>query len=141
MTGIHDLDEYLQQELLISAFIILRSVLKEGGTFVAKIFRARDSDFLMTQLSSMFRKVFLSKPRSSRASSAEAFVVCKGWTQSRITLNTRNAVRFVTCGDLNGMDSDTSYPIETGENVPDSVSPPRNMPYLEALVASGRAFR
>ncbi|KII71086.1 putative tRNA (cytidine(32)/guanosine(34)-2'-O)-methyltransferase [Thelohanellus kitauei] len=39
VTGLHDLDEYLQSQLVVSALNITTHVLKVGGTFVAKIFR------------------------------------------------------------------------------------------------------
>lgn len=46
---------------------------------MAKIFRARDVDLLYAQLSLLFESVTVAKPRSSRASSLEAFVVCVGF--------------------------------------------------------------
>ena len=55
-------------------------VLKPGGKFVAKIFRAKDVDLLYAQLRLVFEKVTVAKPRSSRASSLEAFIVCEGFT-------------------------------------------------------------
>lgn len=39
VTGLHDLDEYVQSQLLLAALTIVTHVLSEGGTFVAKIFR------------------------------------------------------------------------------------------------------
>lgn len=43
VTGLHDLDEYLQAQLLLMAVKITTHVLVDGGTFVAKIFRGRHS--------------------------------------------------------------------------------------------------
>ena len=37
--GLHDIDEYIQAQLLLAALNITTHVLKQGGTFVAKIFR------------------------------------------------------------------------------------------------------
>ena len=37
--GLHDIDEYIQAQLLLAALNITTHVLKKGGTFVAKIFR------------------------------------------------------------------------------------------------------
>jgi tRNA (cytidine32/guanosine34-2'-O)-methyltransferase len=54
-------------------------VLKPGGKFVAKIFRGKDVDLLFAQLKIVFERVRVAKPRSSRASSIEAFVVCEGF--------------------------------------------------------------
>ncbi|TEY86437.1 hypothetical protein BOTCAL_0008g00110 [Botryotinia calthae] len=47
-----------------------------GGKFVAKIFRGRNVDLLFAQLKIFFERVVVAKPRSSRASSVEAFIVC-----------------------------------------------------------------
>lgn len=79
VTGLHDLDEYIQAQLILSALQLATCTLKEGGTFVAKIFRGRDIDLLYSQLGYLFDKVICAKPRSSRASSLEAFIVCIGY--------------------------------------------------------------
>ena len=39
LSGLHDIDEYIQAQLLLAALNITTHVLKQGGTFVAKIFR------------------------------------------------------------------------------------------------------
>ncbi|CAI6081555.1 unnamed protein product [Clonostachys chloroleuca] len=76
VTGLHDLDIYVQAQLLFAALNLALCVLKPGGKFVAKIFRARNVDVLYAQLKIFFEKVVVAKPRSSRASSIEAFIVC-----------------------------------------------------------------
>lgn len=79
VTGLHDLDEYIQAQLVLCALQLATCVLKEGGSFTAKIFRGRDIDLLYSQLGLLFDKVICAKPRSSRASSLEAFIVCLGY--------------------------------------------------------------
>jgi tRNA (cytidine32/guanosine34-2'-O)-methyltransferase len=79
VTGLHDLDIYVQSQLLFAALNLTLCVLKPGGKFVAKIFRGKDVDLLYAQLKAMFERVRVAKPRSSRASSIEAFVVCEGF--------------------------------------------------------------
>lgn len=79
VTGLHDLDIYIQSQLLFSALNLALRVLKPGGKFVAKIFRGKDVDLIYAQLRCFFPKVHCAKPRSSRASSLEAFVVCEGF--------------------------------------------------------------
>ncbi len=76
VTGLHDLDMYVQSQLLFAALNLALCVLKPGGTFVAKIFRGRNVDLLFAQLKLFFARVVVAKPRSSRASSVEAFIVC-----------------------------------------------------------------
>lgn len=79
VTGLHDLDIYVQSQLLWAALNLALCVLKPGGKFVAKIFRGKDVDLLFAQLKIVFEGVRVAKPRSSRASSIEAFVVCEGF--------------------------------------------------------------
>ncbi|CCD22898.1 tRNA methyltransferase TRM7 NDAI_0A07440 [Naumovozyma dairenensis CBS 421] len=79
VTGLHDLDEYVQQQLIMSALQLTTCILKEGGTFVAKIFRGRDIDMLYSQLGYLFENVVCAKPKSSRGTSLEAFIVCLGY--------------------------------------------------------------
>lgn len=83
VTGLHDLDIYIQSQLLFSALNLALRVLKPGGKFVAKIFRGKDIDLIYAQLRCFFAKVHCAKPRSSRASSLEAFVVCEGFSMPK----------------------------------------------------------
>ena len=77
VTGLHDMDEFIQGQLLLSAINITTHVLCQHGTFVAKIFRGRDVGLLYAQLRILFQRVSVAKPSSSRNSSIEAFVVCQ----------------------------------------------------------------
>jgi len=130
VTGLHDIDEYIQGQLLLAAFNITSHVLKKGGNFVAKIFRGKDVDLLYSQLKLFFPDVTICKPRSSRNSSIESFVVCLNFsppvgykpTMANPLLNedldysqldgiNRTIVPFIACGDLNSYDSDMTYPL------------------------------
>jgi tRNA (cytidine32/guanosine34-2'-O)-methyltransferase len=112
VTGLHDLDIYVQSQLLFAALNLALCVLKPGGKFVAKIFRGKNVDVLYAQLKIFFEQVHVAKPRSSRASSVEAFIVClnfqppKGFSAS---LDEPLGVGF----RLNKMteDNSRSYPI------------------------------
>jgi tRNA (cytidine32/guanosine34-2'-O)-methyltransferase len=145
VTGLHDLDEYLQAQLLIMAVKITTHVLVEGGTFVAKIFRGRHAGQLYAQLRLLFDRVSIAKPTSSRNSSLESFVVCqrfKGGDVANLSLNSddtvlettkldKSFIPFLACGDLSGwgekeytvMDADMSYPIDKEQYVA-PVAPP-----------------
>lgn len=91
VTGLHDLDIYIQSQLLFSALNLALRVLKPGGKFVAKIFRGKDIDLIYAQLRCFFQSVHCAKPRSSRASSLEAFVVCEGFALPKgYVINTNN---------------------------------------------------
>ena len=80
VTGLHDLDIYIQSQLLYSALNLALKILKPGGKFVAKVFRGRDVDLIYAQLNCFFTSVCCAKPRSSRASSLEAFIVCEDFS-------------------------------------------------------------
>ncbi|CAH8593191.1 unnamed protein product [Schistosoma turkestanicum] len=85
VTGLHDLDEYVQSHLILAALTICSRVLELGGTFVAKVFRGRDSGLLGSQLQCLFSgQVSFAKPRASRNSSLESFVVCRGFMGPRL---------------------------------------------------------
>jgi len=91
VTGLHDIDEYLQGQLLLAALNIATFCLKPGGSFCAKMFRGKDSTLLYAQLRQFFAFVTIAKPKSSRNSSQESFVVCqnfqppKGYVPTMVT--------------------------------------------------------
>ncbi|XP_008047190.1 putative tRNA (cytidine(32)/guanosine(34)-2'-O)-methyltransferase isoform X1 [Carlito syrichta] len=157
VTGLHDVDEYMQAQLLLAALNIATHVLKPGGCFVAKIFRGRDVTLLYSQLRVFFSSVLCAKPRSSRNSSIEAFAVCQGYDPpegfmpdltkplldhsydpdfNQLDGPTRIIVPFVTCGDLSSYDSDRSYPLDLEDGSEYKYTPPTqppiSPPYQEA---------
>lgn len=153
VTGLHSMDIYIQGQLLIAALHIACNVLKQGGTFVAKIFRGKDTDLLTNQLLILFKDVTVVKPSSSRNSSIESFVVCQhysppeGFDPKLITpyLDIRNKdfsvleginrviIPFIVCGDVSSFDSDTTYPLqlegEAAYKYKPPVQPPIAPPY------------
>ncbi|KAI9321120.1 FtsJ-like methyltransferase-domain-containing protein [Zopfochytrium polystomum] len=71
VTGLHSMDEY--------ALNITVHVLRPGGTFVAKIFKGKEVALMYDQMKLFFDAVATAKPRSSRGTSNEAFIVCRGF--------------------------------------------------------------
>ncbi|XP_045043542.1 tRNA (cytidine(32)/guanosine(34)-2'-O)-methyltransferase isoform X2 [Desmodus rotundus] len=155
VTGLHDVDEYMQAQLLLAALNIATHVLKPGGCFVAKIFRGRDVTLIYSQLRVFFSSVLCAKPRSSRNSSIEAFAVCQGYDPpegflpdltkplldhsydfNQLNGPSRIIVPFVTCGDLSSYDSDRSYPLDLEDGseyrYTPPTQPPISPPYQEA---------
>lgn len=117
VTGQHDLDEFLQSQLLLAALNITTFILETKGTFVAKMFRGKDISLLISQLRIFFSQVDVVKPTSSRSSSIEAFVVCRnfqmpiGYKPKMFDLfsfrqlmrdeeDPSNLILYVCCGDL-----------------------------------------
>ena len=157
VTGLHDLDEYVQAQLILAALAIVSATLRRGGTFVAKIFRGRDISILYSQLKILFRDVTIAKPKSSRNSSIESFVVCQDYSppeglnpstiqqllevgdyDSIVTGNVsqeiKQSVPFLACGDLRGWDYDASYALPCPDyKTLDAVQPPIAPPYKEVL--------
>ena len=54
-------------------------MLREKGNFVAKFFKSSDLSYLYMMMKQVFENVYVVKPQSSRASSAESFVVGIGF--------------------------------------------------------------
>lgn len=159
VTGLHDIDEYIQGQLLLSAVNITTHVLCKNGTFVAKIFRGRDVQLLYSQLRLLFERVSVAKPSSSRNSSIEAFVVCQGFygdpyfdlpLEGGFDINAEADMRgagclegalhpsivpFIACGDLSGfegLDADKSYPLGDASSIAPLV-PPIRPPYETSM--------
>lgn len=149
VTGLHDVDEYIQAQLLLAALNITTHVLKPGGTFVAKIFRGKDVTLLYSQLKIFFGGVTCAKPRSSRNSSIEAFVVCQNYQPpegyvpnmsnplldhsydvdfNQLEGPNRVIVPFLACGDLSAYDSDRTYPLQLDDSKEYQYTPPTQPP-------------
>lgn len=79
VTGFHDIDYYIQSQLLVAALNIGLHSLRPKGTFIAKVFRGHHDFFLFSQFKMFFTDVELYKPHSSRESSAEHFIVGRGF--------------------------------------------------------------
>ena len=157
VTGLHDIDEFIQAQLVLAALNITTHVLKISARskFVAKIFRGKDITLLVSQLKLFFAKVSISKPRSSRNSSIEAFIVCEAYQPPRdyvpnmqnplldqrysdyneLAGSNRCLVPFIACGDLNSHCSDMNYPLVIDDREYKFCSPvlsPIDPPYAKA---------
>ncbi|KAL8435060.1 hypothetical protein ACSSS7_002730 [Eimeria intestinalis] len=82
VTGMRDIDEFIQMQLLLAALSTAAQVLRPGGMFVCKVFRGEQAPLMYMQLMTLFADVRCCKPAASRSSSVEAFVVCRGFTPS-----------------------------------------------------------
>lgn len=152
--GLLDLDEYLQAQLVLAALNISLHLLETGGTFVAKIFRGKDVSLLYSKLSKFFSQVYCAKPKASRNSSFECFVVCKGFAlpsdycissldrpllddqfhaASNALVGPENlTVPFRACDGIYAFEPDMSYPLDDYTHV-EPVQKPINPPYAKCM--------
>ncbi|CAB1318607.1 unnamed protein product, partial [Coregonus sp. 'balchen'] len=131
VTGLHDVDEYIQAQLLLA------------------IFRGKDVTLLYSQLKIFFSGVTCAKPRSSRNSSIEAFVMCQNYSPpegyvpnmsnplldhsydvdfNQLEGPNRIIVPFLACGDLSAFDSDRTYPLQLDASKEYQYTPPTQPP-------------
>ncbi|EPR62516.1 putative ribosomal RNA large subunit methyltransferase FTSJ1 [Toxoplasma gondii GT1] len=154
VTGMHDIDEFIQAQLLFAALRVACKVLKPGGVFVCKAFRGEQIPLVYVQLKTLFAEVRCCKPAASRNSSIEAFLVCKGFEPLPVGLDACIAaesgddnreqdseqeaaqgclVPFLSCGDLAGYDADRNYPVDDRHVFLPPTQPPVHPPYEQAL--------
>ena len=72
-------DSYWQNILVLWAAKLASEFLKPNGIFVSKVFRSQHYTSLTYALKQIFAKVTVTKPASSRDTSAEIFFVCEGY--------------------------------------------------------------
>ena len=78
-TGDRKLDHLRTINLAENALFFAKKVLKDGGSFVAKIFQGGTEKELLDELKKSFRIVKHFKPESSRKDSVEMYVVALGF--------------------------------------------------------------
>jgi 23S rRNA (uridine2552-2'-O)-methyltransferase len=78
-TGHASTDHTRTRALAEAAFSFAQNVLKEGGTFVTKVFAGGTHQELLIQLKQVFKSVKHYKPPASRKESPEVYVVCQGF--------------------------------------------------------------
>jgi len=118
-------DEYVQHSIVRASLAIASMMLKEGGTFISKVFRTRCLPSLYSNIGCFFSEIIMAKPRASRLSSVESFIVCKGFRVPDLYTPTLNTgllptgpipdVPFRSCGDKHGFDSERTYPLDGDE--------------------------
>lgn len=149
-----DFDEYVQHQLLYSALALATSLLRPGGSFLAKVFRGEHIGKVYAHLLGLFGEVLCCKPRASRNSSQEVFVACRGFKGREVcgvfapplgaeasmmpSVEDGGAaavarVPFVACGTRDDPDADRNYPVDADHMVLSPVAPPISAPYLDAL--------
>ncbi|KAL6121894.1 hypothetical protein NUSPORA_01126 [Nucleospora cyclopteri] len=104
VTGFHDMDLYLQMDILKAALAIVTKVGKPGCNFVGKCFRGEFTSYIVQHFRKFFEQVIITKPRSSRGNSIECFIVAKNYKKCNfspwiIDFNVNyEAIECETCG-------------------------------------------
>uniref|UniRef100_A0A8C6LLU5 Putative tRNA (cytidine(32)/guanosine(34)-2'-O)-methyltransferase n=1 Tax=Nothobranchius furzeri TaxID=105023 RepID=A0A8C6LLU5_NOTFU len=149
VTGLHDVDEYIQAQLLLAVSTFESKQVPPWGRKKHIIFRGKDVTLLYSQLKIFFSTVTCSKPRSSRNSSIEAFVVCQNYCPpegyvpnmsnplldqtydvdfNQLEGPNRVIVPFLACGDLSAFDSDRTYSLQIDGGKQYQYTPPTQPP-------------
>jgi 23S rRNA (uridine2552-2'-O)-methyltransferase len=77
--GMPDIDHIRIMNLLEAAYEFALTVLKPGGTFVAKVLQGGTEALILNRLKLSFAKVKHFKPPASRKESAEMYVIAQGF--------------------------------------------------------------
>ncbi len=80
LSGIRDRDIAVSVELVEMAQDVCRSLLRPGGVMLAKLFPSNDTEELIKSLRSSYKRIDRVHPKSSRKTSRELYIVCKGFS-------------------------------------------------------------
>lgn len=69
-------DAYTQSDLVLQGLKIGTELMKKGAIYITKVFRSKDYTSLIWLLNQFFEKVEATKPKASRHTSAEIYVIC-----------------------------------------------------------------
>ena len=78
VSGIWELDHFRQIELSKRAFLLAMHTLKENGNCVFKLFHGDYMRSFVDEVRDHFYRTVMFKPRASRRSSSEVYLVCLG---------------------------------------------------------------
>ena len=79
VTGEETIDQPRSIYLCELSLDMARMILKQGGSFVAKVFQGDGSDAFVKDVRSSFKQVKIRKPKASRPRSREVYVVAQGF--------------------------------------------------------------
>jgi hypothetical protein len=64
--------------------VLFRSLLKEDGWMVVKVFQGKEHEAFIREMKAMFERINIVKPGASRKGSAEVYVVAKNLYKDRV---------------------------------------------------------
>ena len=78
MSGVAAIDQAKAMYLAELALEFVREHLKQGGSFVVKLFQGADFDSYVRDVRALFEKVQVKKPKASRPRSKEVYLLARG---------------------------------------------------------------
>ena len=81
-SGVHDLDHVRQIALARIALASASKILKKGGRMVIKVLMGSEFNAFMKDAEKSFMHIKVFKPKASRESSSEMYLICKGYIGS-----------------------------------------------------------
>lgn len=78
-TGIHDLDQARQIDLARAALGAASTILRKGGSMVVKVIMGSEFEAFHGEIRKRFAQVRIIKPKASRESSTEIYMVCRNF--------------------------------------------------------------
>ncbi len=77
VSGLWEMDHIKQIDLTRKALEFTKTVLKENGYALYKVFQGQDTAEFVNYLKEFFLNVIITKPDASRKQSSEIYVLCK----------------------------------------------------------------
>jgi 23S rRNA (uridine2552-2'-O)-methyltransferase len=84
VSGLWEMDQLKQIDLTRNALEFTKTVLKENGCALYKVFQGENTSELINYLKEFFLNVIITKPDASRKQSSEIYVVCKRFKQKTV---------------------------------------------------------
>ena len=95
-TGMHDVDEARQTEMIEQALLLARKHLRHGGTFLTKVLDGGDRQKLVRAVR-QFGTVKTYKPPASRQESREFYLCVRDFDHARLDASTWRAEGLHAC--------------------------------------------
>lgn len=149
ITNLHNINKYIQTQLLLTTLNITTHVLRTNKTFITKIFRKKNITLLYSQLHIFFPLVTIFKPRNNKNSNIETFIVYQNYSPptkyipnisnplldhkydtnyNNLKKPNRIIIPFLTYENLNNFNSDRTYPLNLKNNKNYIYHPPTQKP-------------
>ncbi|MGD1838810.1 MAG: SAM-dependent methyltransferase [Nitrososphaeraceae archaeon] len=81
ISGFWEVDHAKQIELSKSVFELTKKIIQKDGNVVFKVFQGDMLNDFIHELRKYFQKVIISKPKASRQTSSEVYLICIKWTK------------------------------------------------------------